>query len=85
MISVVELDDNSILAFSAASYNLCKAIGSFLKSTPSSFWNSSAIQLTTFSSIKEPPKSISPSVALISKIPSATSTIDKSIVHPPKS
>ena len=39
---VVIVDDNSFLAFSAASFNLWRAILSFLKSTPSVFLNSSA-------------------------------------------
>ena len=40
-ISVCAAEDNSILAFSAASFNLCKANLSFLKSIPLSFLNSS--------------------------------------------
>ena len=40
LVDIVE--DNSFLAFSAASFNLCNAILSDLKSTPSAFLNSSA-------------------------------------------
>ena len=40
LISVEVVDDNSIFAFSAASFSLCKAIGSSRKSKPSSFLNS---------------------------------------------
>ena len=40
LISVCWLDDNSILAFSAASFSLCNANTSLLKSTPWSFLNS---------------------------------------------
>ena len=39
--SVCSLDDNSIFAFSAASFSLCKASGSDLRSKPDSFLNSS--------------------------------------------
>ena len=41
LISVCAAEDNSIFAFSAASFNLCKANLSFLKSIPLSFLNSS--------------------------------------------
>jgi len=40
LISVCVAEDNSILAFSAASFNLCKASLSDLKSMPLSFLNS---------------------------------------------
>jgi hypothetical protein len=40
-ISVCVADDNSIFAFSAASFNLCRASLSTLKSIPLSFLNSS--------------------------------------------
>ncbi len=40
--SVVVVDDSSIFAFSAASFNRCNAILSLRKSTPCSFLNSSA-------------------------------------------
>ena len=42
LISVCWLVDSSILAFSAASFSLCKANGSFCRSTPLSALNSSA-------------------------------------------
>ena len=48
LISVCFEEDNSFLAASAASFNLWRAIASFLKSIPSLFLNSSAIQSITF-------------------------------------
>ena len=39
---VVTVEDNSFLAFSAASFSLCIAVRSFVKSTPVSFLNSLA-------------------------------------------
>ena len=77
--------DNSILAFSAASFKRCSAIGSFLKSIFSSALNSSANQLMIFSSTSSPPKWVSPSVANTSKTPSPNSRIETSCVPPPKS
>jgi len=41
LISVCDVEDNSIFAFSAASFSLCKASLSVLKSIPLSFLNSS--------------------------------------------
>jgi superfamily I DNA/RNA helicase len=42
LIVVVSDEDNSIFAFSAASFSLCRAIGSDFKSIPFSFLNSDA-------------------------------------------
>ena len=85
LISVCAEEDNSIFAFSAASFKRCKAIGSSLKSMFSSALNSSANQLMIFSSTSSPPKCVSPSVANTSKTPSPNSSIETSWVPPPKS
>ena len=66
LISVCFEDESSFLALSAASFNLCKAIGSFLKSIPSFFLNLSANQSTTFWSKSSPPNLPSPLLALTS-------------------
>ena len=85
LISVeVELD-NSIFAFSAASFNRWWAIGSLRMSTPSSFWNSSASQLMILSSKSSPPKWVSPLVDFTSNTPSPNSRIEISNVPPPRS
>ena len=55
LISVTLTAESSILAFSAASINLCKAWRSRLKSTPSASKNCSANQSTTFLSKSLPP------------------------------
>ena len=85
LISVWFEDDNSIFAFSAASFSLCKAILSAFKSTPFSFRNSSAKWSTILKSKSSPPKNVSPLVDLTSKSPSSISKIDISNVPPPKS
>ena len=85
MISEVVVLESSIFAFSAASFNLCKAIGSAFKSRPSSFLNSSANQSIIVWSTSSPPKWVSPSVAKTSKTPSPNSRIETSCVPPPKS
>ena len=84
-ISVWAAEDNSIFAFSAASFNLCKANLSFLKSIPLSFLNSSIKYFTIASSKSSPPKKVSPLVDLTSKTPSPISSIETSKVPPPKS
>ena len=85
LISVeVELD-NSILAFSAASFSRCRAIGSLRKSTPSSFKNSSAKKSMILWSKSSPPKWVSPLVDLTSNTPSPNSRIEISNVPPPRS
>ena len=84
LMSVVVVLDNSILARSAASFNLCIAIGSFDKSKLElSFLNSSIIQLIIHWSISLPPRWVSPSVARTSNTPSPNSRIVTSCVPPP--
>ena len=85
LISVIILEDNSILARSAASFNLCSAKGSFLRSTPSSFINSSANQFISLSSKSSPPSLVLPLVDLTMKTPSPSSRILISKVPPPRS
>jgi hypothetical protein len=85
LISVCSADDNSILAFSAASLSLCKASLSFLRSIPLSFLNSEIKYSTTALSKSSPPKKVSPLVDLTSKTPSPNSKIETSKVPPPKS
>jgi len=61
--------DNSHLAFSAASVNLCKACLSLLRSISCLARNFSAIQSTIFESKLFPPNCVSPQVALTSNTP----------------
>ena len=56
LISEVDVDDNSIFAFSAASFKRCKAIGSLRRSMFSSALNSSANQSIITWSKSSPPK-----------------------------
>ena len=77
--------ESSILAFSAASLRRCMAIGSFLRSMPSSLLNSSAKKSINFESKSSPPKCVSPLVDFTSNTPSPSSRIDTSKVPPPKS
>ena len=83
LVSITE--DNSHLAFSAASLTRCIACLSFLKSIPSCFWNSSQIQSITFWSKSSPPRCVSPDVERTSCTPSPISKIETSKVPPPKS
>ena len=85
LISVLVVLDNSILAFSAASFKRCKAIGSLRRSTPSSRRNSSANQSMITWSKSSPPKWVSPFVDFTSNTPSPNSKIEISNVPPPKS
>ena len=85
LISVCSADDNSILAFSAASFNLCNASLSVFKLIPLSFLNSEIKYSTTALSKSSPPRKVSPLVDLTSKTPSPSSSIDTSKVPPPKS
>ena len=78
-------DDNSIFAFSAASFNLWSAIGSFLKSIDSDLLKSLANQSINTWSKSSPPRWVSPFVDNTSKTPSPSSRIDMSNVPPPKS
>ena len=84
-ISVCVAEDNSIFAFSAASFNLCKANLSDFKSIPLSFLNSFNKYSTIVLSKSSPPKNVSPLVDFTSKTPSPISRIDTSNVPPPKS
>ena len=77
--------DNSFLAFSAASFNLCIAILSFERSIPCSFLNSDTKYSIIFSSKSSPPSLLLPLVAKTSNTPSPISSIDTSNVPPPKS
>ena len=85
LISVWGVDDNSILAFSAASFNLWRASLSFVKSMLFSFLNSDARYSNILASKSSPPRNVSPLVDLTSKTPSPISSIDTSKVPPPKS
>ena len=85
LISVDSADDNSFLAFSAASFNLWSAILSFLTSKPFSALNSSANQSIILLSKSSPPKKAFPSVLKTSKVPSPISRTVTSNVPPPKS
>ena len=73
------------MAFSAASFNLWRAIGSFLKSTPSSSSYSNAIHWIIASSKSSPPNLVSPLVDSTSNTPSPNSRTEISKVPPPKS
>ena len=78
-------DDNSIFAFSAASFRRWSAIESLRRSTPFSFWNSSASHSMITWSKSSPPRWVSPLVDLTSKTPSPSSRIEISNVPPPRS
>ena len=78
-------DESSIFAFSAASFNLCKANLSDFRSIPFSFLNSDKRYSTIVLSKSSPPKNVSPLVDLTSKTPSPSSKIETSNVPPPKS
>ena len=89
LISVCALEDNSIFAFSADSFNRCKANTSFDKSTPCSFLNSPIMKSIMRWSKSSPPRKVSPLVDKTSNCfspsTSAISIIDTSKVPPPKS
>ena len=63
LIDAFVMPESSIFAFSAASLNLCIAILSALKSTPSAFLNSSIIQSQMRLSKSSPPSLLLPAVA----------------------
>ena len=84
-ISVCSAAESSILAFSAASFNLCRASLSDFKSIPESFLNSVIKYSTIVLSKSSPPKKVSPLVDFTSNTPSPNSSIDTSKVPPPKS
>ena len=85
LISVSVDADNSIFAFSAASFNLWSDIGSLRRSMFSSFMNSSASQLMILSSKSSPPRWVLPFVDFTSNTPSPSSRIEISNVPPPRS
>ena len=85
LISVLVEEDNSILAFSAASFRRCIAIGSWVRSAPSSFLNSSTNQVIITWSKSSPPKWVSPFVDKTSNTPPPNSRIEISNVPPPRS
>ncbi|MNT65417.1 hypothetical protein D3C72_2033990 [compost metagenome] len=85
LISVEVVLDNSILAFSAASFKRCKAIGSLERSMLFSDLNSSVNQSIMMWSKSSPPKCVSPSVDFTSKTPSPNSNTETSCVPPPQS
>ena len=83
--SVVLRPSNSLLAFSAASLNLCMASGSDERSNPLSFLNSANRCLRSSSSKSSPPSMVSPFVDLTSNTPPEISSIETSKVPPPRS
>ena len=85
LISVSIAVESSIFALSAASFNLCNAILSFLRSIPWSLLNSSTIQSIILRSKSSPPRYVFPFVDLTSITPSPISRIDMSNVPPPRS
>ena len=82
-------DESSFLVFSHASCNRCNAMVSLRRSTPDSFWNSSATKLIKASSRSSPPRCVSPLVLITSKTftPSSSfsSRTETSNVPPPRS
>ena len=82
---VVVVEDNSIFAFSAASFRRCTAILSVERSMPSVFLNSSTIQLITLWSKSSPPRRLLPAVASTCCTPSPISMMETSNVPPPRS
>lgn len=85
LISVYVADDNSILAFSAASLTLYNAILSLEISTPEEVLKSFMINSYKITSTSSPPHEVSPFVDLTSKTPLEISKIEISKVPPPKS
>ena len=87
---VDEVEDNSFLAFSAASFRRWRAILSFERSTPDEALTCSTSQLTMRSSQSSPPSLLSPEVArtwMVEKPSSSlpTSKRETSKVPPPRS
>ena len=76
--------DNSHLAFSAASVNLCRACLSLLRSILCLARNFFASQSTIFESKLFPPSCVSPHVALTSNTPLDIFNNETSNVPPPK-
>ena len=85
LIAVEVTPESSILAFSAASFNLCIAILSLERSTPDSLLKLEISQSMTLLSKSSPPRRLLPAVARTSWTPSPISMIDTSNVPPPRS
>ncbi len=85
LISVCIVVESSIFAFSHASRTLQKAMLSFERSIPVSFWNSPITYFVRASSISEPPSLVSPDVESTSNTPSLKSMMVTSRVPPPRS
>ena len=86
LISELVVLDNSIFAFSAASFKRCNAMGSLERSKPpfsslNSFTNHSMMAWSKSS----PPRWVSPSVESTSNTPSPNSKMETSCVPPPRS
>ncbi len=77
--------ESSHLAFSAASFRRCSAIGSLRTSMPVCLRNSSAMWSMRRWSQSSPPRWVSPLVESTSNTPSPMSRIDTSNVPPPRS
>ena len=76
--SVCMVVDSSILAFSAASFSRCRAMGSWERSIPWSFLNSATSHSMTRWSRSSPPRWVSPLVDFTSKTPSPSSRMEMS-------
>ena len=85
LISVDVVLESSIFAFSAASFRRCIAIGSLLRSIPSSALKPCTSQSMITWSKSSPPKWVSPLVESTSNTPPPNSKIEISNVPPPKS
>jgi hypothetical protein len=85
LISVLDVLESSIFAFSAASLRRWRAIRSLDRSIPSFFLNSADSQSMIRWSKSSPPRWVSPFVLRTSKTPSDSSRIEMSKVPPPRS
>ena len=85
LISVLAALESSHLAFSAASFRRCSAIGSAFRSMPLEALKSAASQSMIAASKSSPPRWVSPLVAMTSQVPSPRSRIEISKVPPPRS
>ena len=85
LICVCCVCDNSIFAFSAASFRRCTAMRSCAKSMPCALLNCCVNQSMMRWSQSSPPRTLSPSVLRTSNTPSPISRTDTSNVPPPRS
>ena len=85
LIVVFGVAERSILAFSAASFNLCIASLSFERSMSLDFLNSSTNRSIILWSKSSPPKRVFPFVDKTSNTPSPISRMETSNVPPPRS